>query len=200
MSTTENSKIDWNAVRERLKEDEASLHALLEPNEQQVKNILDARAQALRRKQQDASSTAIDVKCLIVKTGGERMALELVHISGVEEIKKLVAVPGGGSQVLGIANVSGSLQAVISPLTLMRNAEASQIQHPRWGIVLRHPQLQVMLGVDELLQISTVQKSAVDETGIFMIDEQMTVFLELEAILNDLEEKRRHRTDITSHD
>ncbi|TLD68821.1 chemotaxis protein CheW [Phragmitibacter flavus] len=177
------SSIDWQVVRARLAESEGKLAEVMSPDEARVRTILEERAARLRQEVGGAARNREEErKLLLVRVGGERLALELGALRGVEVLKKVSPVPGASREVLGVMNLNGELHAVLNPLG--GKGEVGELS--KWGVVLRHERLRVVLAVEELLRMVTVEMKGAEE--VMMVEGEMTVLLDVAELFNKLEE------------
>ncbi len=99
--------IDWEALRERIKE--AETRGMRTPGE--LEDLYRRRARELARA--PAPPAAHEAPFLIFALGRERYGLELSALSEILPLPDCAPLPGASPEVLGLINLRGSLELVV---------------------------------------------------------------------------------------
>src|SRR3954471_7430010 len=106
-------RIDWEAVRRRVRASQEALERALEALPERIEEVYRERAAALAgRGRQDDSSSAV-LRILAFTVGPERYGLELGDVVELLPFARWTPVPGGPPQLLGVMNVHGEILAIV---------------------------------------------------------------------------------------
>lgn len=180
------SKIDWNAVNERLRQSEQKLAEVLSPNPDRIRRIQAERAARLASRR-GAGTVETTIPMLLVEAGGERIAVDAREVSEVVRIVTLTPVAGAPGEVLGVTNLRGELYSVMGMQSFVQASRPSG--ETVWGIALRHPVLRLILGIDAVLRIENIPAStlAAVENNVLRIQDEIAIVLDTRAILERLD-------------
>lgn len=188
------SKIDWNAVYEQLRQSEQQLAEVLSPNPGRVRHIQAERAARLasRRRSETAERT---LPMLLVEAGGERIAIEATAVSEVVRISALTPVAGAPEEIQGVTNLRGELYTVMGVHSFLQATRPAG--ETMWGIALRHPVLRIVLRVDSVQRIESVPERvlAAAENNVLRIQDEIAIILDTRAILERLEAEMASSAD-----
>lgn len=180
------SKIDWDAVYEQLRQSEQKLAEALSPNPERVRRIQSERAARLasRRRSGRVEET---IPMLLVEAGGERIAIDTRAVSEVLRISSLTSVAGAPDEILGVTNLRGELYSVLAARSFLKTTGSAR--ETLWGIALRHPVLRIILKVESVHRIESVSAStlAAIEGNVLRIQDEIAIVLDTRAILERLE-------------
>lgn len=188
------SKIDWNAVYEQLRQSEQHLAEALSPNPDRVRRVQAERAARLACRRIETAEETIPM--LVAEAGGERIAIDAKAILEVVRIAVLTPVAGAPEEVLGVTNLRGELYNVISARRFLQEPRSDG--ELMWGIALRHPVLRIILRVEATYRIENVPASvlAAAEGNVLRIQDEIAIILDTQAILERLEAEMAAQTHL----
>jgi purine-binding chemotaxis protein CheW len=154
--------INWNSVKRRLEESQASLGQNLpgiegEPLQQVYRER--ARQFATCPLAAVARSDARRVLTFTVKT--ERLCLDLALVAEILPNVKCSPIPGASPQLLGVINVRGRICSVLDLARILELPEAG-LGERGYIVMVRHAGIQVGLRVDKVDQIEVVTRDELE--------------------------------------
>jgi len=117
--------IDWQQVRDRLKESETALERAMSPGEEQIATAYRERAAELaeRRALERAADT---IPVLVFSVGSERYGIEVGDLAEVVPFGHCTPVPEGPRELLGLINLRGEIRSVIDLARMLEIPEAGE--------------------------------------------------------------------------
>jgi purine-binding chemotaxis protein CheW len=107
------SSIDWEQVRGRLRKSEEALRETLSDNPARMATVFRQRAVRLAREQAESRPVAPRIPSLIFRLGREQYAIALKDLTEVLPFQGCTRVPGAAKEFLGVMNLRGELRPVI---------------------------------------------------------------------------------------
>lgn len=156
--------IDWQGVRERLRESQFALDTALEHDPHQVAAAYRDRAARLALRPVPAGSAAAGTPALVFRLGAERYAIPLQDLAGVLPDPKCALVPGAPPQLAGVINLRGEIRPVWDLARLLDLPEAGN-GASRFVVLLRQGGRETGLQVERLEQIRVVKAEEWEHPG-----------------------------------
>jgi len=163
--TNTHSRIDWNSVRARLERAQAQERAPAD-REERLANVLRARAERLANRGRASTCGLERTRFVVCRIGSERFAFELARVSQILPMLPITGVPGKCKEILGIANVDGTLRS-IADLAALVNLP-SQATVAGYIIVLRSGERLlgvVVEAVDGIRHVGSDSLTAADQAA-----------------------------------
>ncbi len=113
------ARIDWEAVRERLRASERALNAALSENPERIDAAYRARAARMAEKGANRAVRKPGQAVLVFRLGQERYAIEMQEIAEVLPLGGCTPAPGSPPCFAGVINVRGELRAVLDLARLL---------------------------------------------------------------------------------
>ncbi|HEV2378166.1 MAG TPA: chemotaxis protein CheW [Terriglobia bacterium] len=110
---TARGMIDWSAIHRRLEVSQAALGCRLNPDPDEKRKILKARAKLLARESEGRGTVAASTEVVEFQLGYERYAIESVYIREIHSLRDLTPLPCTPPFVLALINVRGQILSVI---------------------------------------------------------------------------------------
>lgn len=144
-----------------------------------------------------ATPTEGQERLLLVVAGGQRYALRLAELGGLQPLRRLVPLPGGRRELLGLAGVRGRLVAVFDLARLLgAAAEPSPPVAPRWLLLCGGAEAQLALACGHCEGLRQLPQAALQtDSGAaagpwacatVALDGQFCPLLDLPALLRSL--------------
>jgi purine-binding chemotaxis protein CheW len=105
--------IDWQAVRKRLDRADAAVEEAFNPSPAHAKAIMEARARKLAPMPEALRPSEANVGVVLFGLGRERYAIETRFVREVVRFADFTPVPGAPEFVVGVANLRGTVIAII---------------------------------------------------------------------------------------
>src|SRR5471032_2992343 len=105
--------IDWPAVHRRLERADAAMEEAFNPSPAHAKAIMDARARRLAPIPEVSRPPGANVGVVLFGLGRERYAIETRFVREVVRFADFTQVPGTPKFVVGVANLRGTVIAII---------------------------------------------------------------------------------------
>ncbi|HEY9593003.1 MAG TPA: chemotaxis protein CheW [Spirochaetia bacterium] len=106
-------RIDWDEIRRRMEATRDALVRGADATPAEKERILRERARVLAMEEKAPARTVPTIQVLVFLLGQERYAVESRYVREVYPLNELTPLPGIPPFVLGIANVRGSVLAVV---------------------------------------------------------------------------------------
>jgi len=136
--------------------------------------------------------TTGDAPVLVVRAGGNLLAVSMKSVAATGVVDRVVPVPGSQSGIIGVTYFDDSIEAVLELTSLIRNREQSHNRRME-GVKIESGGLAAVLLVDEILGEEKVQgagddgKSAPDvqpwTAGVVKTGRGVLPLLNAEAVL-----------------
>jgi purine-binding chemotaxis protein CheW len=110
---TARGMIDWSAIHRRLELSQAALEHRLNPDPDEKRKILKARAKLLARESDGLGTVATSMEVVEFQLASERYAIESVYIREIQPLRDLTPLPCTQPFVLGLINVRGQILSII---------------------------------------------------------------------------------------
>lgn len=152
--------------------------------------VLDGRAEQLRQDFDRTFSVAppqnADVRqsFLAIAVGDVGWALRMTDVAGIHRHPKITSLPGGPIDLVGLANVRGTVIPVYD-LRLLLNAGRSDVA-PKW-LVVTAPPLRVGLAFDRF--DGYVQRDDDRESQMLRVADQLRSIVDLQPILESIKNR-----------
>ena len=156
--------INWEAVKVRLRANEAGLEKALVADPARIETIYRQRAEELARRGCRDSAPAATRRVLVFVLGSERYALDAEHLVEIVPVAGCTPVPGAPPHLLGVTNLRGEVRSVVD---LGRLLELPQHEQAETGyiLLLRHQGREVTLRVDRVEAIQNTSPEEVEPAG-----------------------------------
>jgi purine-binding chemotaxis protein CheW len=179
------TRIDWHAVKERLRASERAVQQALAAGPRRLEEVYARRAVELARTSA-ARSTARGIPTLLFRLAQERYAIELQALAEVLPFRRCVPVPGSPAQFLGVINLRGELRSVADGRRLLLPA-AGPGGDSGFILMLRRPGQEIGLKVDRIDEFLELRREdlAHSEPGSFAqgISGGAVMLLNVDAVL-----------------
>jgi purine-binding chemotaxis protein CheW len=144
--------IDWEAVRQRLRQSELALEKGLAGDPRHVEEIYRKRAARLARPEAPEAGPASVSVVLVFTVGSERYAVELPQVREVVEAPRIIPIPGSPQELAGVINVRGHIEPVWETALLLGLTPPASLS-AGYAVLLRRGELPGALRVDRLLHV-----------------------------------------------
>jgi len=155
--------IDWQQVRDRLKQAAQASEESHRLSPDRVQAVLEARARAAARipEQAPAASAVIEVVHLVL--GEERYAIETNCVREILRLKEFTPVPETPDFLLGVTNLRGQIVAVMDLRQFFGIAPQRPTDHSR-VIVLGQERVEFGLLADAVHEVTLLRIDEIRET------------------------------------
>jgi chemotaxis signal transduction protein len=179
----ETERIDWELVRLRMKDAEATLQRAFEPGTEEREAVLLRRAAALAEKKEAGRPNHENTQqLLLLRVGESVIGLDASQVSQIISFQHWAAVPDAHDALLGVVNVRSELVSLCSPYPYLKTTGGDVSEFVR-GAVLRHPSLRLALGCHEVLGFVRLASEEIKENNLFEAAGRLGVLLDANVIL-----------------
>lgn len=161
-STEGPSRIDWNAIRQRLELLGKGISLSFSPPRSVKERILNERAERLRRPSSDESSSSGFIDVLFFQLSGEDYGIESKYVNAVQPLDELTALPGIPAFILGIVNLRGRIVSVVDLRKLFDLPQRGLSDQDR-VVVISDGQIELALLANVIVGISAIGPESVGE-------------------------------------
>jgi purine-binding chemotaxis protein CheW len=151
--------IDWESIRNRVATAYGPGAGDATSQEEERKRVLRQRARELARDTRGTDAADAILSVVEFDLGGERYAVELVHVREVSLLKELTPVPCTPAFVVGIINLRGEIRTVID-LKKFFELPSKGITELNKIIMLHVGGMELGLLADSILGVRTVSVAA----------------------------------------
>jgi purine-binding chemotaxis protein CheW len=102
----------------------------------------------------DDSKPVVPSRLCLLTFGGERLAVDLSHVSEVFKVDSITAVPGMPPALIGVANLRGAIVPVVD---LHPSLGLPSVAAPHYAIVIRRGAQHVGVLIDEVPEMHTTE-------------------------------------------
>lgn len=155
MNTTTTKRIDWEAIKQRMPELQATLMRPSTLDATLMNEIRRERAARLANPPTEMLSATDALSVVVFKIGDESYAVELKHVTRVLFQPAVTPVPGASNVLLGIANMQGEPRSVLDLRRLLSLPEGP-VDPRGYVLLLRRACGLVGLRVDQLCDVRHV--------------------------------------------
>ena len=190
---TNSSGINWAALYHRLEASRAALKRKLNPNDEEKRKILRARARSLATKEKEKLPNA-QLEVVEFTLSSEHYAIESNYIREIYPLSEFTPLPCTPPFVLGLVNVRGQIISIINIKKLFELPEKGLTDLNK-VIIVHDGKMEIGILVDSILGVCSValdelQSSLPTLTGIRAqylkgITKDPLVVLDMENILSD---------------
>lgn len=179
----ETERINWEQVKLRMKDAEATLQRAFQPGAEERDAVLLRRAAALAemkgagRLEDDRAQ-----QVLLLRVGESVIGLDAAQVAQIVSFQQWAAVPDAHEALLGVVNVRSELVGLCSPYPYLKTTGGDVSGFVR-GAVLRHSTLRLALGCDEVLGFVHLAPEAIKENHVFEAAGRLGVLLDANVIL-----------------
>jgi purine-binding chemotaxis protein CheW len=155
--------IDWEDVRQRLRQSEMALDQTLNAGDARLQAVYRQRAVQLAARQRHTAAAA-GQSVLVFGLGAERYALNMTDVLQVFPLVHCTPVPAAPPQLLGVTNLRGEIRSVLDLRRILDlpvsdadgdgNGESGDL------LLVRHHGVEVAMRVD---RVESVQRISADE-------------------------------------
>jgi purine-binding chemotaxis protein CheW len=187
------SKIDWNMIRQKLATAGAALESGFSPDPEERKKILRARAEVLARAHDEFEPEGF-FEAVEFRLADETYAFASCYIREVYPIRDYTPLPGTPAFVLGLINVRGQIVSVID-IGKFFDLPQKGIGDLNKVIILRDDRMEFGVLADSItgvrnIQTNSLQPSLPTLTGIreeylMGVTRDRTIVLDAEKLLGD---------------
>ena len=154
MNTRKN--IDWQSVKSRLQESQASLAAsLVAVAGDKLEQVYLQRARQFATRSAAPGKQSDTSRVLTFTVGTERLGIELAAAAEILPYAKCSPIPGADPQLLGVINVRGRICSVLDLARILELPDAAASDRG-YIVLVRHEGVQVGLKVDQVDQVEMV--------------------------------------------
>jgi chemotaxis signal transduction protein len=136
--------IDWPEVHARLARTREAIDALLEPDEDRGRQLMDERARLLARPA-EIESTTDSLELAFFTASGEELAIETSYVLRVARLPPVEPIPSVPPVFLGVTNYQSIVLPVVSLAALLGGAQ-QQESHEHM-LVLGHAQPEIVVAI-----------------------------------------------------
>jgi purine-binding chemotaxis protein CheW len=186
--------VDWDVFRKRLAAAAVATEAALRPSPERSRAIMDERAAALARVPESTAIAALALEVLSFGLAGERYAMETRFVREVARQPDVTPLPGTPPFILGLANLRGSVLALVDLARLLEIGDARQDDCP-WTIVVGRERAEFGITCDAVNEVITLRPDEVlSPSGLQFgegrelvrgVSKQALIVLEIAALLDD---------------
>lgn len=179
----ETERIDWELVKQRMKDAEATLQRAFEPGAEEQAAVLLRRAAVLagtKKTGQQQHENSLQV--LLLRVGEAVIGLDASQVSQIVSFQQWAAVPDAHDALLGVVNVRSELVSLCSPYPYLKTTGGDVSGFVR-GAVLRHRTLRLALGCHEVLGFVHLAPEEIKENNVFEAAGRLGVLLDANVIL-----------------
>ncbi len=158
---------DWDQVRQRIAQAEATLSKLDETEPEVLQEIWTRRAQELAQKpvQEDQSA---QVQLVLARLGNELYGLDAQYVYDIKPAQQITPVPRVPDWVAGVVNLRGRIFSVVDLGRFFDLAHAKQEKQGREKtsgmlIVAETPDMEIALRVDDVLSVEALPATHIQE-------------------------------------
>jgi purine-binding chemotaxis protein CheW len=154
MTRDQTTRIDWQAVKDRLGAAQDALDQSSSVDESRMRDIFRRRAERLSAPTRNATSQT-QSPVFVFRLGDERYGIELRHVAQVFPGTRITPVPGGPDWLAGVANLHGEVRSILDARRLLALPDAvAESNH--YILLLRWEERRAGLRVEHVDGISPV--------------------------------------------
>ena len=165
--------IDWNAVKERIAQNQAAADEAQIGDPVRTAAIFEQRAKRLAERRTTASPDAVGLHVLTFALGAQVYAIEHAEIAEVLPLTGLTPVPGAAPELIGVVNLRGEILPVIDLTRLLETAGDTKFDQ---GYILVLRRQEIGLRVDAVSQIRKFSTAEID-TGLTLTEDRSKRYL-----------------------
>ncbi len=160
MSNESNHRdLDWRELHARLSRATETTARQLEPEEDEVRRILDARARELARRITAPTISATDIELAFFSVGDEQFAIEVCHVLEIATLPETEVVPWVPPVFRGVANHRGEVLPIVDLSALVTGKP--QPAQGKLMIVLGSGRPEIALSIDAAEEVTVVSLDAI---------------------------------------
>jgi purine-binding chemotaxis protein CheW len=167
------SKFNWDDIRQRIAATEAALQGLDETSPEALEQVWTRRA-ALLATEPVQEDQGTQVQLVLVRLGRELYGLDAQYILDIRPLEKVTRVPRVPNWVAGVTNLRGRIYSVVDLRRFfgLVSAEVNeknndQNNETQFLVVVETPQMEIALLVEEVLTVESLPEQQIQEaTGV----------------------------------
>lgn len=149
------NKIDWDAVKQRLKQSETALDKALTVDEERIQRIFRERAEQLAARRSEVGQTRATLRILVFRLSPERYGIDLRCVTQVVPFAECTPVPESPPQLLGVTNLRGDIRSVVD-LRGVLELPAAENDAGGYILFIRNGGGQVGFRVDQIESVQSI--------------------------------------------